>query len=82
MICGPAHIHEELLQKIAPFVEKDSFVGTIFGQGSFAWAAYSILKNRIKKDNITIWALLTIPSICKIRKYGEAVNVIGPKKIL
>jgi len=82
LICGPAHIHEEILKKIAPFVEKDSFVGTLYGQGSFAWTAYAILKNRLQKDNITIWALLNVPSICKTIAYGESVNVIGPKNML
>lgn len=82
LICGPAHIHEEILKKIAPFIEKDSFVGTLYGQGSFAWTAYAILKNRLKKDNITIWALLNVPSICKTIVYGESVNVIGPKNML
>mmetsp|Transcript_8691 Transcript_8691/g.7644 ORF Transcript_8691/g.7644 Transcript_8691/m.7644 type:complete len:324 (-) Transcript_8691:160-1131(-) len=82
MVAGPAHIHESLLTAIAPFVEKNCWVGTIFGQGPFAWAAYSIFKNRIQKDNITIWSLYNVPAICKIRKYGEAVNVIGPKKVL
>lgn len=63
-------------------MEKDSFVGTIYGQGSFAWTAFTILKNKVKKDNVTIWSLFNIPSIVKTRVYGESVNVIGPKKML
>lgn len=82
MVAGPAHTHESILTAIAPHVEKNSFVGTIFGQGPFAWAAYAILKDRIRKDKITLWSLYNVPSICKIRTYGESVNVIGPKKML
>jgi len=31
---------------------------------------------------LTIFGLQNIPSICKIKNYGESVSVIGPKKIL
>jgi len=30
IMAGPNHIHETLLEQIKPFVEKNSFVGTIF----------------------------------------------------
>lgn len=82
IICGPAHIHLDLLRKIAPFVEKNAFVGTLYGQGGFDWMANHVLGSKIKSHNITLFGLQNIPSICKIRQYGESVNVIGPKNNL
>jgi hypothetical protein len=82
LICGPAHIHQTLLEKVAPFIEKDTYVGTLYGQGGFDWMANYVLGKRVKKDNITLFGLQNIPAICKVRVYGESVNIIGPKKIL
>eukprot|EP01017_Pseudomicrothorax_dubius_P027425 TRINITY_DN315_c0_g1_i4.p1 TRINITY_DN315_c0_g1~~TRINITY_DN315_c0_g1_i4.p1 ORF type:complete len:415 (+),score=83.93 TRINITY_DN315_c0_g1_i4:39-1283(+) len=83
IICGPAHIHLDLLRKIAPYIEPNSYVGTLYGQGGFDWMANHIITEEvIKQKNITIFGLQNIPSICKIRTYGEAVNVIGPKDAL
>ena len=82
IICGPAHIHQILLEKVAPFIEKHSFVGTLYGQGGFDWMAHKVLGNKIKKDNLTLFGLQNIPSICKTAIYGESISIIGPKKIL
>ncbi|CAD8087854.1 unnamed protein product [Paramecium sonneborni] len=79
IIGGPAHVHHEILQKIAPFVTKDSFVGTLFAQGGFEWMCRSVFGDRIKTDNITYFGLYNIPWLCKIFKYGESVRIIGPK---
>ncbi|CAD8064999.1 unnamed protein product [Paramecium primaurelia] len=79
IIGGPAHVHHEILQKIAPFVTKDSFVGTLYAQGGFEWMCRSVFGDRIRTDNITYFGLYNIPWLCKIFKYGESVRIIGPK---
>ncbi len=82
IVCGPAHIHIPILEKIAPYVEKDSFVGTIFGQGGFDMMANFVFGEKMKTLNLTLFGLQNVPSICKIGEYGQRINVIGPKKFL
>lgn len=82
IICGPAHIHIPLLEKIAPYAEKDSYVGTCYGQGAFDWMAGYVFGKKLQENNITIFGLQNVPSICKIQTYGESVRIIGPKKML
>lgn len=82
IIAGPVFAQQPILEKLAPFIEKDSLIGTVFGQGGFDWLASYVLGKRIKKDNLTIWALQHVPSLCKIKTYGQEVRVIGPKLIL
>lgn len=82
IVCGPAHIHIPLLEKIAPFVEQNSFVGTVFGQGGFDMMANFVLGKKILTHNITLFGLQNVPSICKINTYGQKISVIGPKDFL
>ncbi len=82
IICGPAHVHIPLLEKIAPYAEKNSFVGTCYGQGAFDWMAGYVFGKKLQEFNITIFGLQNVPSICKIQSYGESVRIIGPKKML
>ncbi|KRX04703.1 6-phosphogluconate dehydrogenase, C-terminal-like [Pseudocohnilembus persalinus] len=79
IIGGPAHVHETILRQIAPYIEANSFVGTLFAQGGFDWMAKSVLGDRIQKENITVFGLLNIPWLCKIKEYGNEVRIIGPK---
>jgi len=82
IVCGPAQIHIPILQKIAPFVEQNAFVGTIFGQGGFDMMANYVFGKKIKTHNITLFGLQNVPSICKINSYGKKISIIGPKKFL
>lgn len=82
ILCGPAYSEQPILEKLASFVEKNSYVGTVFGQGGFNWLAKFIFGQRIKSDNLTIFALQNVPSICKIKTYGQSVRIIGPKDTL
>jgi len=42
--------------------------------------ARSVLGERLEKENITIFGLLNIPWLCKMKVYGESARIIGPKK--
>lgn len=70
IIGGPAHIHHEILRKIAPYVTKDSFIGTLYAQGGFDWMCRDVFKERIKQENLTYFGLYNIPWLCKIATYG------------
>lgn len=41
--------------------------------------ARSVLGERLEKENITIFGLLNIPWLCKMKVYGESARIIGPK---
>lgn len=82
ILAGPVFAQQPILEKLAPFVEKESLIGTVFGQGGFDWLASYVFGKRIRKDNLTIWALQNVPSLCKIKAYGQEVRIIGPKLIL
>ena len=82
IVAGPAHIHADILKKIAPYVDNNAFVGSVYGQGAFDLQAKAIFGDIIAKRNITIWALFNVPFICKILQKGKLVRIIGPKKHL
>lgn len=77
IVVGPSHVHGEILKKIANYVDKDAWVGTVFGQGAFDLQVRHAFKSQLKE--IGIYALQNVPLICKITEYGQAVNIIGPK---
>jgi hypothetical protein len=80
---GPAHANPPLLQQIAPYVKKGAFVGALYAQGGFDWAAkQAIGAQRIKDLNITLFGLQFIPWICRALVYGKECKMIGPKKLL
>ncbi len=79
LVAGPSHLHGVILNKIAPFVDKDTWVGTVYGQGAFDLQARSVFGSALTKKNITIFALQNVPFICKIIEYGKSINIIGPK---
>jgi hypothetical protein len=81
IICGgPSHANPIYLQKIAPFVRKGQFIGALYGQGGFDWAAKKILGDKF--DQVTIFALQHIPWICRAIQYGKEAETMGPKKFL
>eukprot|EP01080_Neovahlkampfia_damariscottae_P003329 gene3329-5768_t len=80
LLGGPAHANPDLLAKIAPYVKKGAFVGALYGQGGFDWAARALLKE--KYSDVVVFALQHIPWICTKIVYGQEVRMIGPKKKL
>lgn len=77
---GPSHANPQLLKGIAPYVKKGAFIGALYGQGAFDWAAKSILGDKFK--DVTVFALQHIPWICTTLQYGKECKMIGPKKFL
>jgi hypothetical protein len=48
VIGGPAHVHQQILERIAPHVQKNSYVGTLFAQGGFNWMCRQVFGDRLK----------------------------------
>lgn len=80
---GPAHANPPLLQQIAPYVKKGAYVGALYAQGGFDWAAVQAIgAQKIKDLDITLFGLQFIPWICRALQYGKECKMIGPKKLL
>ncbi len=80
LVAGPSHIHGAILKTVAPWVDENTWVGTVYGQGAFdLQARYAFGAGTLAKKNIGIFALQNVPFICKIVEYGRSINIIGPK---
>jgi hypothetical protein len=80
-ICAPANAHPHLLKAIAPYVDKGPWVGALYAQGGFDWAAKAAFGTKFDELGV-LFGLQNIPWICKITTYGEEARILGPKKTL
>lgn len=81
MIAAPAHVHLDLLKKIAPYLKQGCVLGTLFGQGGFHWAVEAGLGPYQSKSS-AIFALQHVPWLARWAEYGKAVEICGPKEFL
>ncbi|MGZ4955536.1 MAG: NAD/NADP octopine/nopaline dehydrogenase family protein [Methylobacter sp.] len=77
LLCVPSHIEDDVLEKIIPFIDTDTYIGAIPGPGGFNWKATDWLTRFNTKA--TVFSLATIPWMCKTIKPGEEVNILGTK---
>lgn len=82
IISSPVNAQEEILNSIKPYVERNSIIGSVYGQGGFDLIAGRVFGKDIREKNLTIFALFNIPSTCKVSVPGKEVIIIGPKKYL
>lgn len=82
IISSPVNVQGEILSKIKPFVERNSIIGSLYGQGGFDLIAQSVFGDDIQNKNLAIFALFNVPSTCKVKVPGKEVIIIGPKKYL
>ncbi len=75
----PAFAHEATLRQIAPYLERDAWVGAIPARGGFDYCAAPILQEEGRQD-VAIFGLQTLPWACRIEEYGRQVHVLGVKK--
>jgi len=75
----PAFAHEGTLRQVLPFLDEGAWVGAMPARGGFDYAAAQVL--RVKgRDDVTLFGLQTLPWACRIRDYGQVVDVLGVKK--
>jgi len=77
LLCVPSHIEQEVLKKIIPFLDQDTYIGAVPGPGGFNWKAEHWLTHF--NAQATVFSLATIPWMCKTIKAGEEVNILGSK---
>lgn len=81
IVAAPAHAHGPLLVRIAPFVRTGTWIGTLFAQGGFDWAAAAAFRSRPGVVSL-VFGLQNIPWICQKVRYGHSARIIGPKQAL
>jgi hypothetical protein len=80
IICSPAQTKTQILEEIKPYIEPNTLVGTIFGQGGFDLQCKYALGDDVERKNLTIFASQYVPFICRVSEYGQECQIIGPKK--
>lgn len=66
ILAVPADAYNEVLSKIAPWIQRGAFIGCISGYGGFSWIAKHILKEKIIELDLNLWALSVFPFACRI----------------
>jgi hypothetical protein len=77
LLALPAFAHESILKKIAPYLEEGTLVGALAARGSFDLCAMDVLGS--KADSTTLFGLQTLPWACRIKEYGQEVDILGIK---
>ena len=77
LLALPAFAHESILMKIAPYLEEGTLVGALAARGCFDLCAMDVLGS--KADSITLFGLQTLPWACRIKEYGQEVDILGTK---
>lgn len=79
ILCVPSCAREETLTAIAPFLDRDTWIGCFPGFGGFEWQSRSILGPEAK-----VFGLQRVPYVRKTISYGETVWISGirPRLVL
>jgi hypothetical protein len=72
LVACPSFAFDDILHKIAPFVNKQTIVGALPGTGCFDYFCKKYLDPKI-----TFFSSQRVPYICRIKKYGHEVNITG-----
>ena len=76
IMCSPVCAYDEILSKIAPYVDRGSHIGSLFGQGCSHFLAQSLLANAY------FFEFQTIPWICRATHYGKQACIYGSQQNL
>ena len=77
LLCLPGFAIPAELEKIKPFVNADTFVGSVFSSTGFFFEAMKILGS-----DVPLWGFQRVPFIARMETYGEKANLLGYKKSL
>ncbi len=77
LLALPAFAHESILKKISPYLEEGTLVGALAARGSFDLCAMDVLGS--KAETTTLFGLQTLPWACRIKEYGQEVDILGTK---
>ena len=71
-ITTPSFMADEVAGKILPHVKKGAFIGFVPGTGGYECAFHDALKK-----GCILFGLQRVPSVARLRKYGDTVCAVG-----
>ncbi len=77
LLALPAFAHGSTLQAIANHLDPGTAIGALPARSGFDYQAHSIL--RVEELSLRLFGLQTLPWVCRITTYGQAVEVLGTK---
>ena len=77
LLALPSFAHEAILKEIAPYLEDGTLIGALAARGCYDLCTRDTLRS--KTDRVTIFGLQTLPWACRIRNYGQEVDLLGVK---
>lgn len=74
LLCLPGFAIRDELIKIRPYLNKDTYVGSVFSSTGFFFEAMKLLG-----EDITLWGFQRVPFIARTEEYGHSAHLLGYK---
>ena len=75
LLCVPGYLIEQTLNRIAPFLGKNTCVGSIVSSTGFFFQAHRLLP-----DTVPLFGYQRVPFIARVTEYGHTASLLGYKK--
>ena len=74
LLCLPGYAIRGELEKIRPYVNRQTCVGSVFSSTGFFFEALELLD-----EDVPLWGFQRVPFIARTREYGKSANLLGYK---
>ena len=74
LLCLPGFAIRDQLIKIRPYLNKDTYVGSVFSSTGFFFEAMKLLG-----EDIPLWGFQRVPFIARTEEYGHSAHLLGYK---
>lgn len=74
LLCLPGFAIRDELIKIWPYLNKDTYVGTVFSSTGFFFEAMQLLD-----EDLPLWGFQRVPFIARTEEYGHSAHLLGYK---
>lgn len=74
LLCLPGYAIKGELEKIRPYVNSQTYVGTVFSSTGFFFEALAVLA-----EDVPLWGFQRVPFIARTERYGEKAHLLGYK---
>lgn len=74
LLCLPGFAIRDELIKIRPYLNKDTYVGSVFSSTGFFFEAMQLLN-----EDVPLWGFQRVPFIARTEEYGHSAHLLGYK---
>ena len=74
LLCLPGFAIRDELIKIRPYLNKDTYVGSVFSSTGFFFEAMQLLD-----EDLPLWGFQRVPFIARTEEYGHSAHLLGYK---